>query len=291
MASLSRGYPDPADVSSSSSSSAASAASSSSPSPNTHAGAPSAPPANDVAALQAQCEALQKRALRAEARALYAESERDGLIDTLETAFGQICTFKRENGMSDDDDITGRWFKQLLATLRENEGVAAQTMAGTGGGIGHSPMPSTMPDHEMLGDALADVDMLGASFYSGTALSASVADDAYVFASDNAFDPLPLRSGGGGGSGGYGDSRRGRSGNGRRTTDKPKRKARQKSAGAKTYRCAICAKDFAGASGLWYHNKHVHGAITQQRPRKPKNDGAASAAAASAAASAAAAVH
>ena len=25
--------------------------------------------------------------------------------------------------MSDDDDITGRWFKQLLATLRENVAV------------------------------------------------------------------------------------------------------------------------------------------------------------------------
>ena len=32
------------------------------------------------------------------------------------------------------------------------------------------------------------------------------------------------------------------------------------------------AKNFAGASGLWYHNKHVHGAETQLRPRKPKNN-------------------
>ena len=27
----------------------------------------------------------------------------------------------------------------------------------------------------------------------------------------------------------------------------------------KLYRCEICQKNFAGASGLWYHNKHVHG--------------------------------
>ena len=107
--------------------------------------------------LQKQLEAAQRRALRAEAaarsavhRAEYAESERDGLIDTLETAFGQICTFKRENGMSDDDDITGRWFKQLLATLRENE---------DGQGV-NSPLPSTGPEM-MLGDELPDVDMLG----------------------------------------------------------------------------------------------------------------------------------
>ena len=33
------------------------------------------------------------------------------------------------------------------------------------------------------------------------------------------------------------------------------------------YFCAICNKSFAGASGLWYHNKHVHNAITQSRPR------------------------
>ena len=38
----------------------------------------------------------------------------------------------------------------------------------------------------------------------------------------------------------------------------------------KLYRCEICQKNFAGASGLWYHNKHVHGAETQLRPRKPK---------------------
>ena len=28
------------------------------------------------------------------------------------------------------------------------------------------------------------------------------------------------------------------------------------------YYCDICAKNFAGASGIWYHNKHVHGAET-----------------------------
>ena len=39
---------------------------------------------------------------------------------------------------------------------------------------------------------------------------------------------------------------------------------------AKTYRCDLCSKNFAAASGLWYHNKHVHGAETQLRPRKPK---------------------
>ena len=32
----------------------------------------------------------------------------------------------------------------------------------------------------------------------------------------------------------------------------------------KLYRCEICQKNFAGASGLWYHNKHVHGAETQK---------------------------
>ena len=40
----------------------------------------------------------------------------------------------------------------------------------------------------------------------------------------------------------------------------------------KVYYCDICAKNFAGASGIWYHNKHVHGAETQLRPRKPKNN-------------------
>ena len=30
----------------------------------------------------------------------------------------------------------------------------------------------------------------------------------------------------------------------------------------KVYYCDICAKNFAGASGIWYHNKHVHGAET-----------------------------
>jgi hypothetical protein len=35
----------------------------------------------------------------------------------------------------------------------------------------------------------------------------------------------------------------------------------------KTYQCTECDKSFSGASGLWYHNKHVHNAITQLRPR------------------------
>lgn len=35
----------------------------------------------------------------------------------------------------------------------------------------------------------------------------------------------------------------------------------------KTYQCNECDKSFSGASGLWYHNKHVHDAITQLRPR------------------------
>jgi hypothetical protein len=46
----------------------------------------------------------------------------------------------------------------------------------------------------------------------------------------------------------------------------------------KMHACAICAKKgvekvFKGASGLWYHVKHVHGAITKPRPRqkKPEN--------------------
>ena len=41
----------------------------------------------------------------------------------------------------------------------------------------------------------------------------------------------------------------------------------------KMHACAICArkgveKVFKGASGLWYHMKHVHGAITKPRPRQ-----------------------
>ena len=121
-----------------------------------------------VAELQQRLAAAEERARRAEQRAEYAESERDGLIDTLQDAFEQICAFKRENGMSDDDDITGRWFKQLLATLRENN----NSLVG-------DPLPPNTHD-AMLGDALADVDMLGTSFYSGTALSRSVAEDALV---------------------------------------------------------------------------------------------------------------
>jgi hypothetical protein len=35
----------------------------------------------------------------------------------------------------------------------------------------------------------------------------------------------------------------------------------------KKFKCITCYKCFSGASGLWYHNKHVHGAITKKRPR------------------------
>ena len=35
----------------------------------------------------------------------------------------------------------------------------------------------------------------------------------------------------------------------------------------KPYECNECDKSFSGASGLWYHKKHVHNAITQLRPR------------------------
>ena len=144
-------------------------------------------------------------------------------------------------------------------------------MGTAGSDIGNSNLPSTSPDNDMFRDALADVDMLGGSFYSGAALSSSVADEAYVLAGENAFDPVPLRSGGAAGVAGYSEMRRGKSGNVRRAR-KQKPKSQNKSSGSKkSYKCAICAKDFAGASGLWYHNKHVHGAVTQQRPRKPKN--------------------
>jgi hypothetical protein len=209
-----------------------------------------------VAKLQQDLAAAQFAARAALRRAEFAETERDGLIDTLESAFGQICDFKHANGMSDDDDITGRWFKQLLRTLRESE--AANSAAnGTDQGGG-------------FGSVLDDVEMMNTSYYSGTALSRSIAEEASFKANFGIIEPLPLPRGGSSGSGRRNNNS---SNNSTRRTKSPAkpRKARQKSNGeAKTYRCDLCSKNFAGASGLWYHNKHVHGAETQLRPRKPK---------------------
>ena len=54
-------------------------------------------------------------------------------------------------------------------------------------------------------------------------------------------------------------------------SNKPKKK---KDGKEHVYFCAICNKSFAGASGLWYHNKHVHNAITQSRPRNKSSKNA-----------------
>jgi hypothetical protein len=62
-------------------------------------------PDDQVKQLQEQLAAARAQAARSDMaarislqRAEYAESERDGLINTLENAFGQICLYKRENG-------------------------------------------------------------------------------------------------------------------------------------------------------------------------------------------------
>ena len=207
-----------------------------------------------LAEAQQQAQRSERAARAALARAEFAESERDGLIDTLENAFGQICIFKRENGMSDNDDITGRWFKQLLQTLRESE-QAESSSSSSGGGFG--------------GSALDDVDMLNTSFYSGTALSRSVVEQASSAAQFGNIEPLPISRA---------SHPRPRNSSTRNTTtatatrrNKSPTKPRRKNNGEpKVYKCDICQKNFAGASGLWYHNKHVHGAETQLRPRKPK---------------------
>tara|TARA_B100001093_G_scaffold356913_1_gene341507 strand:- start:348 stop:1007 length:660 start_codon:yes stop_codon:yes gene_type:complete len=38
----------------------------------------------------------------------------------------------------------------------------------------------------------------------------------------------------------------------------------------KKFFCAECNKPFAGASGLWYHNKHTHGVETNTRKKRKK---------------------
>lgn len=40
----------------------------------------------------------------------------------------------------------------------------------------------------------------------------------------------------------------------------------------KKFKCIYCDdKEYAGASGLWYHNKNYHGLPTKKRPRKRNN--------------------
>ena len=222
------------------------------------------PAEQQVVQLQRELAAAKQKAQRSELaaraalqRAEFAESERDGLIDTLENAFGQICSFKHENGMSDSDDITGRWFKRLLKTLRESEinnSRLHQTNDGGGGSF--------------MGSALDDVDMLNTSFYSGTALSRSMVEQASNDANYGNIDPLPLS---------HAIYSRNTSNNNTQTKPrrtKAKRKTERKKSNdiPKVYFCEICNKTFAGASGLWYHNKHVHGAETQLRPRKNKKN-------------------
>ena len=62
-------------------------------------------PDDQVKQLQEQLASARAQAARSDMaarislqRAEYAENERDGLINTLENAFGQICLYKRENG-------------------------------------------------------------------------------------------------------------------------------------------------------------------------------------------------
>ena len=219
----------------------------------------------ELAASQRQVQQSNTAARLALTRAEYAESERDGLINTLEDAFGQICAFKRENGMSDDDDITGRWFKQLLSTLRESEGANNRTDS-----------------------ALDDVNMLDTSFYSGTALSKSVVEQASNVASTfGNIDPLPLSRPNYSHPLNYNSTATTTTTTAttkRRAKSPPKPRKPRDMSKPKVYLCVLCDKTFAGASGLWYHNKHVHGAETQLRPRKNKKKKQAAAAAAAAAA-------
>ena len=62
-------------------------------------------PDDQVKQLQEQLASARAQAARSDMaarislqRAEYAENERDGLINTLENAFGQICLYKGENG-------------------------------------------------------------------------------------------------------------------------------------------------------------------------------------------------
>ena len=213
---------------------------------------------------------LMQRLQAAEERAETYRLGKLQLVHDLEQGFSKVCEFMQEQyNKSPDEEVTARWFKHIISDLRascESEAAANK--------LAVEPMRE-----EDSGNITKFTDS-DANFLDNMDLGFS--------GTNHSFSPR--------GGVGYGNSFQTAFGNNmavsapktmvRQSKTKAKgfvesrgrpRNAKQKTKKKKdgkahVYFCQLCNKSFAGASGLWYHNKHVHNAVTQSRPRG-KNKG------------------
>jgi len=198
------------------------------------------------------------------------------LVHDLEQGFSKVCEFMQEQyGKSPDEEVTARWFKHIISDLRTScEKEANENTVVT-------PQMEPMQDEDsaqMQKFTESDANFLDNMDlgFSGTNYSFSprgVGDGTSfpntAYGNNMASFPVSCKPAPKtmvrqtkSKSKGFVASR------GEKNNGKTKKKKGTKS----VFYCAICNKSFAGASGLWYHNKHVHNAVTQSRPRnKNKN--------------------
>ena len=221
---------------------------------------------------------LMERLQAAEQRAETFRLGKLQLVHDLEQGFSKVCEFMQEQyNKSPDDEVTARWFKHIISDLRTScESEAQQNKIEPMREEDSNVMQKFTESDANFIDNM-DFSFSGINSFSprgvgyGTSFQTTYGNSMAAFPHASKPAPKTMVRQQKAKSKGFVESR-GRPRNATKS-NKPKKK---KDGKEHVYFCAICNKSFAGASGLWYHNKHVHNAITQSRPRgkskKTKNN-------------------
>ena len=225
--------------------------------------------------------ALEERVRAAEARADLAERHSLQLLEDLEEGFYKVCAFMKETYNKEaDDEITGRWFTHVINDLKQPllESINSRdvepivpmstSMMGSIDDVGKKFSESDANWIDGLGFSASGFQSprgqsLAPFGASGFGMSQSVAGNGLSMSthqtgsSDRAPKLNTTRAAPSSKKGGQ-------------TTKKAKKKSKDYKK-SHNFVCELCNKGFSGASGLWYHNKHVHNAVTQLRPRSKNN--------------------
>ncbi len=217
---------------------------------------------------RATSSSLEEQLKQMEQRALDAEHGQLRLLEDMEKGFFTVCEFMKKNfDQNVENETTARWFTHVMDELKA--GLPASVLAesslqpsGTTSNV--DPIPFDAPaiekkfsesdanflentDFGMSGFAASPRGNLGNSLAFGNSF-ANLAPSVRSAPKAKPKRKVPAKV-------------------------KSKSKAKSKKKKSKDYKkssnfvCVPCNKGFSGASGLWYHNKHVHNAVTQLRPR------------------------
>ena len=205
------------------------------------------------------------------------------LVNDLEQGFSKVCDFMQEQyNKSPDEEVTARWFKHIIADLRTScEKEAAENKEPLVSAP-VEPMDAeesinisnfTESDANFLDNMDLGLSGTGHSFSPRGGYSSSIpttyGNSVAAFPSTCKPAPKTMVRQSKTKPKNFTDAR----GRERGATGKSKTK-KKRGDKVHSFFCVICNKSFAGASGLWYHNKHVHNAITQSRPRNKSSKNA-----------------